>query len=195
MSRSICYWMICVGFGVLTAGQSVIAADASKTSTAHDFKVKSLAGDEVELGKKYQGRVLLVVNVASQCGLTPQYEQLQALHEKYGQQGLAVLGFPCNQFGRQEPGTPNEIESFCKKNYGVTFDMFEKIDVNGGNANPLYKHLTKASTKPKGAGKVSWNFEKFLIDRDGQVIARFQPGTKPDDPKVIAEIEKTLKGS
>ncbi|MDG2383320.1 MAG: glutathione peroxidase [Pirellulaceae bacterium] len=195
MGKSICGLLIFFGFGILASGQIVVAADVSKTPTALGFKVKSLAGDEVQLNKKYQGRVLLVVNVASQCGLTPQYEQLQALHEKYGQQGLAVLGFPCNQFGRQEPGTPSDIDSFCKKNYGVTFDMFEKIDVNGGNASPLYKHLTKVSTKPKGAGKVSWNFEKFLIDRDGKVVARFQPGLKPDDPKVIAEIEKSLKGS
>ena len=160
-----------------------------------DHKVRVLGSSESANLCEFQDKVVLAVNVASQCGLTPQYEQLQALHEKYGQQGLAVLGFPCNQFGRQEPGTPSDIDSFCKKNYGVTFDMFEKIDVNGGNASPLYKHLTKVSTKPKGAGKVSWNFEKFLIDRDGKVVARFQPGLKPDDPKVIAEIEKSLKGS
>ena len=130
--------------------------------------------------------------MASECGLTPQYEQLQALHEKYGEQGLAVLGFPCNQFGLQEPGTAAEIQEFCQTQYGVKFDMFAKIDVNGDKACPLYKHLTALDTKPKGAGKISWNFEKFVIDRKGNVVARFSPPTRPDSEEVTTLIEREL---
>ncbi len=162
-----------------------------KVPKALDFKAKTITGKEVELSK-YQGKVVLVVNVASKCGLTPQYEQLQALHKKYGEQGLAILGFPCNQFREQEPGTAEEIQEFCKVNYGVQFDLFEKIEVNGDGASPLYKHLTGLETKPQGPGKISWNFEKFLIGRDGQVVARFAPKTKPDDPEVIKAIEAEL---
>jgi len=157
------------------------------------FEVNSLGGKKINLAKKYQDQVVLVVNVASECGLTPQYEQLQELHEKYAKKGLAILGFPCNQFGKQEPGSSEEIQSFCKENYGVKFDMFEKVDVNGENASELYKYLTKLETKPKEAGKISWNFEKFLIDRSGTVIARFDPRTKPNAPEVIAKIEASLR--
>jgi glutathione peroxidase len=155
------------------------------------FKMKSLAGDEVDLSK-YQGQVVMIVNVASKCGYTGQYEQLQQLHEKYSQQGLAILGFPCNQFLGQEPGSAEEIRAFCRKNYGVTFDLFAKVEVNGENACDLYKLLTSLDTKPKGAGKIGWNFEKFLIDRNGTVVARFGSGTKPDDPAVVAIIEREL---
>jgi glutathione peroxidase len=164
----------------------------AKTAKALKFKMKSLAGKDVDLGK-YQGKVVLVVNVASECGLTPQYDQLQALHEKYANKGLAVLGFPCNQFGSQEPGDSKDIQKFCKENYGVTFDMFDKVQVNGADACGLYKHLTKLETKPKGAGKVGWNFEKFLINRDGEVIARFEPNTAPDADDVVSLIESSLK--
>jgi glutathione peroxidase len=136
--------------------------------------------------------VLLVVNVASQCGLTPQYTQLQSLHENYAQQGLAVLGFPCNQFGQQEPGTANDIRQFCTANYNVTFDLFEKIKVNGENANAFYKHLTSLVTEPEGPGNISWNFEKFLIGRHGKVVARFAPGIQPDAPEVIQVIRQEL---
>lgn len=155
------------------------------------FKMKSLQGQEVDLSK-YQGKVVLIVNVASACGLTPQYEQLQAMHKKYGKNGLAILGFPCNQFGAQEPGTAKEIQSFCKENYGVEFDLFEKVDVNGEKACDLYKHLTGLATKPKGAGSVFWNFEKFLIDRQGNVVARFPPMTRPDAPEIVKLIEAEL---
>jgi glutathione peroxidase len=137
----------------------------------------------------------MVVNVASKCGLTPQYQQLQALHERYSAKGLAILGFPCNQFGAQEPGTADEIKQFCRTNYGVTFDMLAKIEVNGDGACPLYKHLTALDTKPKGAGKISWNFEKFIIGRSGEVVARFAPPTKPDDPIVLKVIEAELAKS
>jgi len=163
----------------------------SKTPDALDFKMKSLAVKEVELSK-YQGQVVVVVNVASECGLTPQYEQLEALHEKYAEKGLAVLGFPCNQFGKQEPGSAKEIQEFCTKNYGVKFDLFGKVEVNGAGACPLYKHLTALETKPTGPGKISWNFEKFVIGRNGEVVARFAPRTKPDAPEVLKAIEAEL---
>ena len=163
----------------------------AKTPAALDFKMKSLDGKDVDLSK-YQGKVVLVVNVASACGLTPQYKQLEALHEKYAEKGLAVLGFPCNQFGEQEPGSATEIKEFCQKEYGVKFDMFAKIEVNGKDACPLYKHLTSLETKPAGAGKISWNFEKFLIGRSGEVVARFSPRTKPDAPEVLKAIEAEL---
>lgn len=156
------------------------------------FKMNSLAGEEVDLAE-YQGKVVMIVNVASKCGYTGQYEQLQKLHEKYASQGLAILGFPCNQFLGQEPGSAEEIQAFCRKNYGVTFDMFAKVEVNGENACELYKFLTSLDTRPKGAGKIGWNFEKFLIDRNGMVGARFGSGTKPDDPAVVTSIERELR--
>ena len=174
----------------------VVPVDAAekgqkKLPPALSFKMKSLAGKEVDLGK-YHGKVVMIVNVASKCGLTPQYRQLQELHEKYSKKGLSILGFPCNQFGSQEPGTADEIRLFCRKNYGVTFDMFAKINVNGEEACDLYKYLTALDMKPKGKGKISWNFEKFIIGRNGQVVARFQPSTKPDDPEVLKLIEEQL---
>lgn len=176
---------------VILGGLSASLQAADKTPAALDFTMKSLDGKEVDLGK-YQGQVVMVVNVASKCGLTPQYEQLQALHEKYGSQGLAILGFPCNQFLSQEPGTAQEIQQFCRVNYGVTFPLFAKIEVNGEDAAPLYKYLTALDTEPKGPGKIDWNFEKFIIGRNGGVVARFAPRTKPDAPEVIKVIEAEL---
>ncbi len=158
---------------------------------ALNFTMTSLDGKEVCLCK-YSGQVVMFVNVASKCGFTPQYEQLQSLHEKYAKQGLAVIGFLCNQFGGQEPGSADEIRQFCTKNYGVDFDMFAKVDVNGEEACELYKHLTALDTKPKGTGKISWNFEKFIVGRNGVVVARFAPRTRPDDPEVIKTIEAEL---
>ena len=155
------------------------------------FTMKSLDGKDVDLSK-YQGKVVLMVNVASKCGLTPQYEQLQAMHEKHAEDGLAVLGFPCNQFLGQEPGTAEEIKEFCRVNYGVSFDMFSKIEVNGDGACELYKSLTVLDTTPVGPGKISWNFEKFIIGRNGEVVARFAPKTKPDDNEVLKVIEEEL---
>ncbi|MBM81354.1 MAG: glutathione peroxidase [Planctomycetaceae bacterium] len=154
-------------------------------------KMKSLTGKTVDL-KQYQGKVLMIVNTASECGATPQYEQLQALHEKYKNKGLAVLGFPCNQFGAQEPGDEEEIAQFCKKNYGVTFDMFSKVDVNGKKQAPLFKQLTAKEGFAKDPGPVKWNFEKFLVARDGSIVGRFRTGTKPDAPEVLKAIEKEL---
>ena len=155
------------------------------------YRMKALDGSEIDLSK-YAGKVVMVVNVASKCGYTGQYKQLQQLHDKYADQGLAILGFPCNQFLGQEPGTAEEIQEFCRVNYGVTFDMFAKVDVKGDNACEFYKELTSLDTKPKGAGKIGWNFEKFLIDRQGKVIARFGSGTKPDAPEVVTIIEREL---
>ena len=180
----------------------LLAADSARSEDAEvtppptpavlDFEINSLTGKPVDLAKEYHGKVLLIVNVASRCGLTPQYEGLQALQEKYGEDGFAVLGFPCNQFGGQEPGTADQIEEFCKKNYGVTFDLFEKIEVNGDGAHGLYQYLTELETKPKGPGKIGWNFEKFLVDRDGNVAARYDPRTQPDDAKLVAAIEGAI---
>jgi glutathione peroxidase len=148
-------------------------------SSVYDFTARDIDGKERSLGE-YRGKVLLIVNTASQCGFTYQYKGLEALHRKYADKGVEVLGFPCNQFGQQEPGDANEIKNFCSLNYDVTFPLFAKIDVNGPDAHPLYEHLTKQ----KGGGlmgrKIKWNFTKFLIGRDGEVIARFPPTAKPE---------------
>ncbi len=157
-----------------------------------DFSMETLGGEAKKLSD-YEGKVILVVNTASKCGLTPQYADLQKLYEQHKDQGLVVLGFPCNQFGGQEPGTAAEISTFCTENYGVTFPMFAKVDVNGDKACDLYKHLTKLETKPAGPGDISWNFEKFLINRNGEVVARFSPRTKPDAEEVSAALKKELE--
>lgn len=175
---------------IFTAAQ---AADkgGNKVPAALNFKMKSLTGKEVDLSK-YKGKVVLMVNVASQCGLTPQYEGLEALHEKYAGEGLAILGFPANEFGKQEPGTDTEIAEFCKDNYGVKFDMFSKVVVKGPGQCPLYKFLTSKETDPKFPGDIKWNFEKFLINRDGQIVNRFEPKVTPDSKDVVTAIETEL---
>lgn len=157
-----------------------------------NFTMKSLDGKDVELSK-YKGKVVLIVNTASQCGFTPQYQGLESLHQKFGKEGLAILGFPANDFGRQEPGSNDEIAEFCKKNYGVDFDMFSKVVVKGNGQCPLYSFLTSKDTNPKFGGPITWNFEKFLVSKDGEVIARFPPREAPDSPKVMAAIEAALK--
>ena len=159
-------------------------------TTMYDFSAKSLGGKEEIPLSRYQGKVALVVNTASQCGLTPQYTGLEELHKKYHAEGLEVLGFPCNQFGSQEPGTAEEIGAFCTKNYGVTFQMFDKIDVNGANAHPLYKWLTSSAPGILGTEAIKWNFGKFLVGKDGSIIKRYAPTTSPKD--VAADIEKAL---
>jgi glutathione peroxidase len=159
---------------------------AEKVPAALNFKMNSLDGKTVDLSK-YQGKVVLIVNTASECGLTPQYEGLQALHQKYAGKGLAILGFPANEFGKQEPGSNTEIAQFCQKNYGVSFDMFSKVVVKGEGQCPLYKLLTANDTKPIG-----WNFEKFLIGRDGEVVGRFKPQVEPESPEVVSAVEKEL---
>ena len=153
-----------------------------------DFTATSLAGDEVPL-KQFEGKVLLIVNTASACGFTPQYKGLEALHQALAPRGFSVLGFPCNQFGGQEPGDAMQIEQFCSSNYAVTFPMFAKIDVNGGNAHPLYQYLKNAKSGLLGSG-IKWNFTKFLVDRAGQVVARHAPTTRPEG--LTKEIEALL---
>ncbi|HET9895215.1 MAG TPA: glutathione peroxidase [Streptosporangiaceae bacterium] len=161
--------------------------------TVHDIDLESLTGKPAKLGD-HAGKTILVVNVASQCGLTPQYAGLQRLHDRFAERGFTVAGFPCNQFGEQEPGTPAEITEFCSVNYGVTFPMFAKIDVNGDNRHPLYTELTTVADSEGNAGDVQWNFEKFLVGKDGKVIARFRPLTDPEAPEVVDAIEASLAG-
>jgi glutathione peroxidase len=153
-----------------------------------DFTAKSLAGDDIPL-KRYEGQVLLIVNTASACGFTPQYRGLEALYKAFGSRGFSVLGFPCNQFGSQEPGDARQIEQFCASNYAITFPMFAKIDVNGNNAHPLYQHLKKEKSGLLGAS-IKWNFTKFLIDRSGKVVARHAPTANPEG--LTKEIEALL---
>jgi glutathione peroxidase len=160
-------------------------------TTAHDFSQPTLQGEPRSLGD-YRGHVLLLVNVASECGLTPQYEGLEALYRDKKNQGLVVLGFPCNQFGAQEPGTEADIEQFCTTKYDVTFPMFQKLEVNGEGAHPLYGWLTAQDVKPEGGGPVKWNFGKFLVSRRGDVIARFAPTVQPESPELLEAIEGAL---
>ena len=147
-------------------------------ASIYDFSAKSLAGEDTPL-KRFEGKVLLIVNTASACGFTPQYKGLEALQQKYGARGFSVLGFPCNQFGRQEPGSAAEIGQFCASNYAVSFPMFDKIDVNGGNAHPLYEYLKHEKSGLLGSS-IKWNFTKFLIDRSGKVVGRYAPTTTPE---------------
>jgi glutathione peroxidase len=163
-----------------------------KESGVLDFTMKSIDGKDVKLSEKYAGKVVMIVNVASRCGNTSQYKDLQALHEKYADKGLVILGFPANEFGGQEPGSDADIKGFCEKNYGVKFDMFSKIVVKGAGQHPLYKFLTEPATNPKFPGQIGWNFEKFLIARDGSIAGRIKPGTKPSSPEVVKEIEAEL---
>lgn len=174
------------------ADEAALSSAAKAATSVLDFEVKNIAGEDVKLSK-YKGNVLLIVNVASKCGLTPQYEQLEGLHEKYGEKGLRVLGFPANNFMGQEPGTNEEIQKFCSTKFNVKFDMFAKVSVKGDDKCDLYQFLTsKEKNGEFGGEEIKWNFEKFLVNREGKVIARFSPKTKPDDPKVIEAIEKAL---
>jgi len=158
-------------------------------TTIYDFTVPRLDGTPEDLGQ-YAGRVLLIVNTASECGFTPQYKGLEALYRDYRERGLTVLGFPCNQFGGQEPGENSEIARFCEVNYGVTFPMFAKIDVNGDSAHPLYAWLKKEAPGVLGSERIKWNFTKFLVDRDGRVVGRFAPTTTPEELR--SHIERLL---
>jgi glutathione peroxidase len=159
----------------------------------YDIPVKTLAGQDSSLGSQ-AGKTLLVVNVASKCGLTPQYTALEALQARLADRGFSVVGFPCNQFGGQEPGTADEIAEFCSATYGITFPMFEKIEVNGPDRHPIYQELTAVADADGEAGDIQWNFEKFVLRPDGSVAARFRPMTAPDDPAVLAVIEENLPG-
>ncbi|HRP68113.1 MAG TPA: glutathione peroxidase [Turneriella sp.] len=153
------------------------------------FNARRLNGEEIKLSE-YKGKALLIVNTASKCGFTPQYDGLEALYEKYSDKGFVVLGFPCNQFGSQEPGSSQDIESFCRLTYSVKFPMFEKIDVNGDAAHPLYKYLTSEKPGVLGLEAIKWNFTKFLIDKKGNPVKRYAPTTKPED--IAGDIEKLL---
>jgi glutathione peroxidase len=171
---------------------SVGSADEPKKSDSIlAFKMKDIDGKSVDLSK-YKGKVLLVVNVASKCGLTPQYEGLEATYRKYKDKGFEILAFPANEFGKQEPGTDAEIKEFCTGKYDVTFPVFSKIVVKGEGIHPLYAFLTEKESNPKFAGPIGWNFAKFLVNRKGEVIARFEPRTAPSDKKIVEAIEAAL---
>lgn len=195
----ICTYFVAIA---LTLTSTAMADDSkqqdkeSKLAPALNFEMETLDGKKVNLAEKYQGKVVLLVNVASKCGYTPQYKGLQALHEKYAERGLAIVGVPSNQFGRQEPGTSEEIAEFCETNYGVTFDMLAKVNVRAGKEGqaPLYKYLTSKETNPKHAADVKWNFEKFLIDSNGEVIGHYRSKVKPESKELVSAIEKALEG-
>lgn len=155
----------------------------------YDFKVSTLKGQELDMSA-YKGKVMLIVNTASKCGLSPQFKGLQALYDKFNQQSFEVLGFPSNQFANQEPGTSNDIAEFCQMNYGVSFPMFEKVNVNGEEAHPLFKYLTTKAPGILGSKAIKWNFTKFLVDQEGRIVKRYSPQTAPD--KIEADIAKLL---
>jgi glutathione peroxidase len=161
-------------------------------SSVYEFTLNSIDGQPAPLAA-YKGKVLLLVNVASKCGFTPQYTALEALHEKYKDQGLVVMGFPANNFMSQEPGTNEEIKDFCSRTYSVKFPMYSKISVKGEDKASLYQYLTDKETNPATGGEIKWNFTKFLVSRDGKILARFEPAVKPDSPEVTSAIEKALK--
>lgn len=179
-----------------TLGFIIIMALISSTSvnttadSVHEFKAKNIDGKETPLNK-FEGKVLLIVNTASECGFTPQYEGLQAVYKSYNDEGLEVLGFPANNFGGQEPGTDEEIKQFCKVNFDVSFPMFSKISVKGDDMHPLFQYLTTAEN-PDFTGEIKWNFEKFLVDRQGNLLHRFRSDTEPQSEEIINAIEKAL---
>jgi glutathione peroxidase len=181
-----------VSAGSFAAGSSTKAGDEVKGPLS--YTVKDIDGKDVDL-KTYLGDVVMIVNVASKCGLTPQYDQLTAIHKKYRDQGLKILGFPANNFNGQEPGTNEEIKQFCSVNFNVEFDLFDKISVKGDDQAPLYKFLTEKESNGEFAGDIRWNFDKFLLNRKGEVVARFEPKTKPDDASVVSRIEAELKAA
>jgi len=160
----------------------------------YDIPIHTLQGDDAKLGD-YAGQTLLLVNVASKCGLTPQYEGLERLQKTYGDKGFSVIGFPCNQFMGQEPGTSEEIASFCSTTYGVTFPLMEKIEVNGDDRHPIYAELTEKEDAEGKAGDITWNFEKFLVSPAGQVVARYRPQVEPEDPAIVGDIEAQLSAA
>jgi glutathione peroxidase len=174
------------------AKASASGVEKGKAKSMYDFTLKNSKGQDVKL-EEFRGQVVMLVNVASKCGYTPQYEGLQKIYERYREQGFTVLGFPANNFGAQEPGTNEEIQEFCRINYGVTFPVFSKISVKGDDKHPLYKYLTEKESNPEFAGEIKWNFNKFLVGRDGRILARFDSGDKPEDTKVTQAIERALR--
>lgn len=186
-------WMAIGLFGIFFAGAvHAQQMETKKMSSIYDFAVKQIDGTATTL-TGYKGQVMLIVNVASRCGFTGQYAGLQKLYDTYKARGLVILGFPSNDFLGQEPGTNEEIAQFCSLSYNVTFPLFEKIEVTGRTMHPLYKYLTGKDTNPAFNGRITWNFNKFLIDRDGRIVARFGSTTKPESDEVIAAIEKALQ--
>lgn len=172
---------------MLFCAATLMAAD----KTVYDFTLNTIDGQPAPLGS-YKGKVVLLVNVASRCGYTPQYTALEAVYEKYKDRGFVIIGIPANNFGSQEPGTNEEIKTFCKSKYSVTFPMMSKVSVKGGDTTPLYQFLTDKSANPQTGGEIQWNFTKFLIGPDGRVTTRFEPAVTPDSPEVTAAIEKAL---
>ncbi len=181
--------------GLLVLSLAMVSTTSAQDDApeALNFKMKAIDGKEISLAEKYKDKAVVFVNVASRCGYTPQYKDLQAVYEKYKDQGLVVVGVPCNQFGGQEPGTNEEIAEFCEVNYGVKFDMLSKVDVKGDNQCELYEYLTSLDLQPKGKGPVKWNFEKIVIDKSGKPIARFPSSEKPSSDKFKEAIETALK--
>ena len=179
---------------LLVAAVGVLANPLDKATSVLNHQVKDIDGKDVDLAK-YKGEVLLIVNTASKCGYTPQYDGLEAIYKKYKAQGFAVLAFPANEFGKQEPGTDAEIKTFCKSKYDVSFPIFSKVVVKGEGIHPLFSYLTSKETDPKFAGEIPWNFAKFLVNRKGEVIARFAPGDEPEGPKLAKAIEAALAES
>lgn len=177
---------------LLFLGLCAMSITSFAANNAYDFKMTSIDGKPADLSA-YKGKVALMVNVASKCGYTPQYEGLEALHRRFQGKGLVVLGFPANNFGSQEPGSNEEIAQFCKRTYDVSFPMFSKVSVKGSDQTALYQYLTSPEANPKTAGDVKWNFTKFLVGKDGKVLARFESGVKPDAPELIQAIEAALK--
>jgi len=177
---------------ILLLSLCLLSAAAFAASSVHEYTLNSLSGTPTPLAN-FKGKVMLLVNVASQCGYTPQYEGLQALYVKYKDQGLVVAGFPANNFGGQEPGTNEEIGAFCRSKFGVTFPMFTKISVKGADKAPLYQFLTDKAANPKTGGEIQWNFTKFLVDRNGKVIQRFEPPVEPLSSELTSAVEAALK--
>lgn len=184
---------IVVAIAAMIAGAHMkgsCAEEERPMNKIYEFSANSLDGKPIKLNK-YAGKVMLIVNTASKCGFTPQYKGLQKIYEELNPRGLEILGFPCNQFGGQEPGNENEIGAFCEKNYGVTFQMFDKIEVNGDNADPIYKYLEEAAPGALGTKGIKWNFTKFLVDKDGTVLRRYAPNVEPEE--IRGDIEKLLE--
>lgn len=192
MKKYFSFILILFMFFLMAQFSRVSAGDMPKTPSIYNFTVKDIDGKEVKL-EQYKGKVLLIVNVASKCGYTPQYEGLQKLYSQYKDKGLVILGFPANNFGGQEPGSEEQIKEFCTTTYGVTFPMFSKISVKGEDIHPLYKYLTSGEANPDVAGEITWNFNKFLVDPSGKVIARFASADKPESEKVVNAIRQALK--
>jgi glutathione peroxidase len=191
ISRTLALGILAAFALLATAAPRSASADDKKPASVLEFKAQDIDGKPVDLAK-YKGEVFLIVNTASQCGYTPQYKSLEAVYEKYKAQGFTVLAFPANEFGHQEPGSDSEIKQFCSSKYSVTFPLFSKVVVKGEGIHPLYQFLTAKETDAKFAGPIGWNFSKFLVNRKGEVVARFEPGDKPDSAKVTKAIETAL---